>query len=252
MEAAFNANMPFKWNATRIQVLPNQRAGPGGPGSGAPPSQQGLTASTTLNSQIFTNAGPPPQGGLGLLPKPLNVPPPAHPGPQHHQARGGGGGGGSNDFTGPRDPFGNPRGSSSGRPNSSPARSLTGGGGGSQGSAAGGGGKSSDKSAADRGASRRGGAPRGEERRVERSRELSRDKERSRVSPPPARKRSRSPVRTRSRSPRTRTPSRSRSPRSPPRRRARTAPRYNVSVPKMSLHFPESNVFDLKHRYSHM
>ena len=236
--------MPFKWNATRIQVLPNQRAGPGGPGSGAPPPSQGLTASTTLNSQIFTNAGPPPQGGLGLLPKPLNVPPPAHPGPQHHQPRGGGG---SNDFTGPRDPFGNPRGSSSGsgRPNNSPTRSLTGGG---QGSA----GKSSDKP--DRGASRRGagsGAPR-EERRVERSRELSRDKERSRGSPPPARKRSRSPVRTRSRSPRRSTPSRSRSPRSPPRRRARTAPRYNVAVPKISLHFPESNVFDLKHRYSHM
>lgn len=24
VEASFNANMPFKWNATRIQVLPNQ------------------------------------------------------------------------------------------------------------------------------------------------------------------------------------------------------------------------------------
>ena len=24
VEAAYNANMPFKWNATRIQVLPNQ------------------------------------------------------------------------------------------------------------------------------------------------------------------------------------------------------------------------------------
>ncbi len=256
VEAAYNANMPFKWNATRIQVLPNQRAGPGGPGSGAPPPTQSLTASTTLNTQVFTNAGGP-QGGHGLLPKPLNVPPPIHPGQQqqqqqqqHHQPRGGGG---SNDFTGPRDPFGNPRGMNSGgsgrQLNSSPNRS--------QSSVA----KSSDKpdrGAPDRGPPRRGaggGAPR-EERRVERSRELSRDKERSRGSPPPAtshaRKRSRSPVRTRSRSPRRSTPSRSRSPRSPPRRRARTTPRYNVSVPKISLNFPESNVFDLKHRYSHM
>ena len=24
VEATYNANMPFKWNATRIQVLPNQ------------------------------------------------------------------------------------------------------------------------------------------------------------------------------------------------------------------------------------
>ena len=24
VEASYNANMPFKWNATRIQVLPNQ------------------------------------------------------------------------------------------------------------------------------------------------------------------------------------------------------------------------------------
>ena len=24
VEAAFNPNMPFKWNATRVQVLPNQ------------------------------------------------------------------------------------------------------------------------------------------------------------------------------------------------------------------------------------
>merc|ERR1719187_1924787 len=27
VEAAFNPNMPFKWNATRVQVLPNQAAG---------------------------------------------------------------------------------------------------------------------------------------------------------------------------------------------------------------------------------
>merc|ERR1719266_1510628 len=59
------------------------------------------------------------------------------------------------------------------------------------------------------------------------------------------------PTRKRSRSPPRRTRSRSRS-RSPPRRRARTAPRYNVSVPKVSLNFPESGVFDLKKRYNNM
>ena len=63
--------------------------------------------------------------------------------------------------------------------------------------------------------------------------------------PPPSlgnRKRSRSPRRTRSRS-------RSRS---PPRRRPRTAPRYNVSVPKVALNFPESSVYELKKRYNNM
>merc|ERR1719228_185640 len=32
VEAAFNPNMPFKWNASRIQVLPNQGGGSSGPG----------------------------------------------------------------------------------------------------------------------------------------------------------------------------------------------------------------------------
>jgi len=63
-----------------------------------------------------------------------------------------------------------------------------------------------------------------------------------------SRKRSRSPSR-RSRSPARRSRSRSRS---PPRRRARTAPRYNVSVPKVSLNFPQSNVMELKKRYSNL
>ncbi len=101
-----------------------------------------------------------------------------------------------------------------------------------------------------------------------RDRERSRDKDRGRSSPPASssvaaggsgpssggggasststssRKRSRSPRSTRTRS-------RSRS-RSPPRRRARTTPRYNVSVPKYFLHFPGSNVLELRRRYSSM
>ena len=31
VEATYNINMPFKWNATRIQVLPNQVATPAKP-----------------------------------------------------------------------------------------------------------------------------------------------------------------------------------------------------------------------------
>ena len=34
VEASYNPNMPFKWNATRVQVLPNQSVGGGGPGGG--------------------------------------------------------------------------------------------------------------------------------------------------------------------------------------------------------------------------
>jgi len=50
---------------------------------------------------------------------------------------------------------------------------------------------------------------------------------------------------------RSRSKSRSRS-RSPPRRRARHQPRYNVSVPKISLKFASSNVMDLKKRYGNL
>ena len=66
MEAAYNPNMPFKWNATRIQVLPNQRGGgPGGGGAGAPrvnpgPGQVNPTA-TPNQGQI--------EDGLIALPK---------------------------------------------------------------------------------------------------------------------------------------------------------------------------------------
>ncbi len=208
---------------------------------GNPPPPPSLTASTSLNTQVFTNTGgPPPQAGMGLLPKPMNVPPPPHLGSQHHQPRAGGG---PNDYPVHRgDPFGNQRGSSigSGRHASPPPRMGAS-------SDRSGGAKSSDKP--DRGGPTRKATSHREERRRDRSRELSRERERVRGSPPPARKRSRSPVRTRSRSPRRSTPSRSRS---PPRRRARPAPRYSVSVPKFPLDLAASNVCSLKQRYSHM
>merc|ERR1719427_840555 len=86
-------------------------------------------------------------------------------------------------------------------------------------------------------------AERGEEKR----RDWREDKGRKTV-PRSSRKRSRSPSR-RSRSPARRSRSRTRS---PPRRRARTSPRYNVSVPKISLNFPSSNVMELKKRYGNL
>merc|ERR550519_3223234 len=86
-------------------------------------------------------------------------------------------------------------------------------------------------------------AERGEEKR----RDWREDRDKDSV-PRSSRKRSRSPSR-RSRSPARRSRSRSRS---PPRRRARTSPRYNVSVPKISLNFPCSNVMELKKRYGNL
>merc|ERR1719427_987764 len=86
-------------------------------------------------------------------------------------------------------------------------------------------------------------AERGEEKR----RDWREDRDKDSV-PRSSRKRSRSPSR-RSRSPARRSRSRTRS---PPRRRARTSPWYNVSVPKISLNFPASNVMELKKRYSNL
>ena len=60
MEAAYNPNMPFKWNATRIQVLPNQRGGGGGGGgAGAPPvsSGAGQVNPTATPNQGWTDRG---------------------------------------------------------------------------------------------------------------------------------------------------------------------------------------------------
>ena len=57
--------MPFKWNATRIQVMPGSTHAPGNP-----PPPPSLTASTSLNTQVFTNTGgPPPQAGMPCLVK---------------------------------------------------------------------------------------------------------------------------------------------------------------------------------------
>ncbi|KAF8781684.1 cell division cycle and apoptosis regulator protein 1-like [Argiope bruennichi] len=79
-------------------------------------------------------------------------------------------------------------------------------------------------------------------RERERDREVRRDdrrdryRERERYSPPP-RKRSRSPRR---------------SSRSPPRRRQRTVPRYTVQIPKISLDLKTGNVMELRKRYSNL
>ena len=66
VEAAYNANMPFKWNATRIQVLPNQNpgrgpnSGPGGQGQPLPTPTPSVTTTSTLNAHAFANTAQPP------------------------------------------------------------------------------------------------------------------------------------------------------------------------------------------------
>ena len=62
VEAAYNANMPFKWNATRIQVLPNQNpnSGPGGQGRPLPTPAPSVTTTSTLNAHAFANTAQPP------------------------------------------------------------------------------------------------------------------------------------------------------------------------------------------------
>ncbi|XP_042867874.1 cell division cycle and apoptosis regulator protein 1-like isoform X1 [Penaeus japonicus] len=78
------------------------------------------------------------------------------------------------------------------------------------------------------------------DRREERSR-ASRDGERDRSEKDKEEKREN----------RKRSRSRGRS-RSPPRRRLRVVPRYNVQVPKILLHMKEANVLELKKRYSNL
>ena len=56
VEAAYNPNMPFKWNATRIQVLPNQRAGGGGGGAGGAPPVSSAAAGQ-VNPTATPNQG---------------------------------------------------------------------------------------------------------------------------------------------------------------------------------------------------
>lgn len=55
VEASFNPNMPFKWNATRIQVLPNQRAG-------GPPTNVNPPQATPVSVQSKQAPNPPKPG----------------------------------------------------------------------------------------------------------------------------------------------------------------------------------------------
>jgi len=59
VEASYNPNMPFKWNATRIQVLPMT-------GAATARTQSGLTKGFSAATQNSYNAVPPP-GWLLLL-----------------------------------------------------------------------------------------------------------------------------------------------------------------------------------------
>ena len=54
MEAAYNPNMPFKWNASRIQVLPNQRGGGSGGGN------QGSGSNNSNNQSSMSHVNPTP------------------------------------------------------------------------------------------------------------------------------------------------------------------------------------------------
>ena len=219
VEAAYNANMPFKWNATRIQVLPNQN-------SNKPPpnSSTSVTSTSTLNAHAFANPSNAP------APQPMTHQPPPPVQQRMNQNRNEAAFGSGNGSSGNRNDHGG--GGGGGRNESrmrqpSPVREM----------------KRMSSSNDHR---RRDDRSNTRDRDGRDNRDRSRDKDRSnnRASPPTSssRKRSRSPRRTRSRS-------RSRS---PPRRRVRIAPRYNVSVPKVSLNFPDSNVYDLKKRYSNM
>ena len=82
VEAAYNANMPFKWNATRIQVLPNQNArqgpnaGPGGQTNASlPTSVSSVTTTSTLNAHAFANTAQPPPVQMSHPPPPRNTQP---------------------------------------------------------------------------------------------------------------------------------------------------------------------------------
>ena len=200
--------MPFKWNATRIQVLPNQNPGRGPTGGPpiAPTSSVSVTSTSTLNAHAFANTTPSPMSHP--------PPPPRNTQPRNEAAFG----------SGPPPP----RNDNRMRNNSPPMRDTM------KNRGPPSGGENRNNRREDRSSTR-------DRDRDNRSRDKDKDRNNSRISsPPPSRKRSRSPRRSRSRS------------RSPPRRRIRTAPRYNVSVPKVSLNFPESGVHELKKRYSNM
>ena len=249
VEASFNPNMPFKWNATRVQVLPNQSAGGGGNFSGNMGGRQnqqggggggggGFQSTNQLGSAFGDGGGP--GGGRGGNNDRNTRFDGGMRNRNDNNMRGGPGGPGGGGMRGGNDidirggHGGNDRGQDRNQRQRSPPRQRQ---------------RNNDRE--DRGG-RDMNMDRGDMRneRQERQREWKEREERDKDSMPRgSRKRSRSPSR-RSRSPVSRR-SRSRS-RSPPRRRARATPRYSVSVPKMSLKFPHSTVMDLKKRYSNL
>uniref|UniRef100_T1JF56 DBC1/CARP1 catalytically inactive NUDIX hydrolase domain-containing protein n=1 Tax=Strigamia maritima TaxID=126957 RepID=T1JF56_STRMM len=221
VEATYNPNMPFKWNATRIQLLPNQlpfvcvqsqvqnqvsqpspASGMGRPGGTLLPSNSMQTAMV----QMSGGGHPPPITSNNMAPNSMQqqtynqVPPPVHSmsmtsGPVNMNRMGGGTGGQMQPS----------------RRHSPPPMIRR-----------------------ERERDREIRPPR-EDRRIERERERERHHERDRT--PITRKRSRSP-RPRSRS--------------PPRRRTRIVPRYMVQIPKISVDLKEANVIELKKRYQNM
>ena len=248
VEANFNPNMPFKWNATRVQVLPNQSGGGSGGFSGNMGGRQnqqggggggGFQSTNQLGSAFGGDGGGP--GGRGGNNDRNTRFDGGMRNRNDNNMRGGGGGmrgGGDMDMRGGGGGHGgNDRGQDRNQRQRSPPRQR----------------QRQNNDRDDRGP-RDMNIERGEQGgvRAERQREWKEREERDKESMPrvSSRKRSRSPSR-RSRSPESRRRSRSRS-RSPPRRRARNTPRYSVSVPKVSLKFPSSTVMELKKRYSNL
>ncbi|GAB6028545.1 Cell division cycle and apoptosis regulator protein 1, variant 2 [Chamberlinius hualienensis] len=218
VEASYNPNMPFKWNATRIQVLPHQMlqqshiqsqsassqglirpgllsnnsqvTGLGGNQVTGIPSQITLTLSSQPGTTIPQNLAI--QQAMGQAAQTYNqVPPPVS---MHNISHGSA-------------PLVNRMSgliSTRQRHSSPPSR-------------------------------------REREREIRRDdrreRERHREREIERERPPPPRKRSRSP-RPRSRS--------------PPRRRIRINPRYVVQIPKISLDVKEVNLIELRKRYNNL
>ena len=255
VEASYNPNMPFKWNATRVQVLPNQSVGGGGPGGGFSGNmgrqnqhQQGggggggFQPTNQLGSAFGNDGGPGGNRGGGGGNNDRNTRFDGGMRNRNDNMRGGGGGGnnmrgGQNDMD-MRGHGGNDRGQDRQRQRSPPRQRQ----------------RNNDREDRNRDINidnTRDNRMNERPERPQRDWKEERDRDREKDSVPRvSRKRSRSPSR-RSRSPESRRRSRSRS-RSPPRRRARATPRYNVSVPKVPLRFPASNVMDLKKRYNNL
>ncbi|XP_033736293.1 cell division cycle and apoptosis regulator protein 1-like isoform X2 [Pecten maximus] len=74
VEATFNANMPFKWNAVRIQVLPNQGPQQAGMGGGFNKPSGPISMANSMIQSLATNmppSGPMNHGGNLSLNQPL-------------------------------------------------------------------------------------------------------------------------------------------------------------------------------------